>query len=50
MAEKLVRFWEYCSKCEYLKVSETEDPCNECLTHASNFDSEQPVNYKEKEK
>lgn len=50
MPEKIVHFWEYCKKCKHLKVSETEDPCNDCLTHAANFNSKQPTRYEEEEK
>ena len=36
--------------CEYMYVSETDDPCNECLSKAVNDNSRKPVNYIAKEK
>lgn len=44
-----VRFDIYCKTCASEKVKETDDPCNECLSNPSNFNSEKPVNWKEKD-
>lgn len=50
--EKIVEFELYCASCEYLEVDDVngKDPCNECLTHATNTNSSIPVCYKKKEK
>lgn len=45
--EKFVQFCHYCKTCQHLKLSENESPCAECLEHAVNNDSIQPVYYKE---
>lgn len=42
--EKIVDF-TYCKLCEYLDTSEREDPCAECLEHATNYDTKEPINY-----
>lgn len=47
---KEVRFNEYCDKCKYKDVDETEDPCNECLTHPANWCSHKPVKFEEDKK
>jgi len=47
MAEKIVEFYKWCSKCEHRNVAEAEEPCNECLTYPVNYDSKRPINYKE---
>lgn len=47
MAEKIVEFYKWCSKCEHRNVAEADEPCNECLTYPVNYDSKRPVNYKE---
>ncbi len=46
---KEVNFRLYCPKCKFYNLKETEDPCNNCLTHGYNFDSTKPVEYKEKD-
>ena len=46
---KIVEFEKYCPSCKYLNEPEDEEPCNECLTEASNLDSHKPINYKEDE-
>lgn len=45
---KEVDFATYCPKCKNFKVLETEDPCNECLTHGAMLNSRKPLNFKEK--
>lgn len=46
--EREVRFDIYCKKCEYQKLKETLDPCNDCLAHPSNNNTEKPVWFREK--
>ena len=45
LIDKEVYFGEYCPKCKYRRVIETEDPCNECLTNTVNFNSHKPVKF-----
>jgi hypothetical protein len=45
---KEVYFYMYCNICEFETVSETEDPCNECLTNPTNIDSRKPVKFEPK--
>lgn len=49
MAIKIVRFDIYCPKCVHRDVSETDDPCNRCLTQGWNEDSNKPIEYKAKD-
>ncbi len=42
-----VYFHEYCKTCKYEKLSESEDPCNECLEYPMNAYSHKPVNWEE---
>ena len=49
-AYKEVYFHEYCKKCEYRKVSNDDEPCNECLGEPVNWNTHKPVKYKEKKK
>ena len=44
---KLVDFYKYCALCKYKLLPGNEDPCNECLTEATNINSQKPVNFKE---
>ena len=46
---KEVYFNQYCSKCEYKDVSESDvkGPCWDCLESPVNTDSHKPVNFKE---
>lgn len=50
--EKIVEFELYCANCKYLEKDDTagEDPCNECLEHATNVNSSKPVNYVKEDK
>lgn len=43
----IVDFNKYCSKCKHRDLDEKHEPCNTCLEHGVNFDSEKPFNYKE---
>ena len=49
MATRIVHFHEYCKKCKFEKTSETEEPCDDCLTNGGNEDSHKPVHYEPKE-
>ena len=44
---KEVYFNEFCPKCKYSDIDETDDPCNECLIHGSNENTHRPVMYVE---
>lgn len=44
-----VCFDEYCKKCVFENLSESEDPCWDCLKHPVNENSKKPVRFKEKE-
>lgn len=46
---KEVHFDEYCKKCKYADLKESDDPCAGCLENPVNLYSSKPVNYKEKE-
>lgn len=45
---KEVLYSEYCVKCKHENLVETEDPCNECLTHGWNENSHKPIKFEEK--
>lgn len=47
--EKMVFFDKYCTKCKYETTEETDDPCNECLSSYTNFETRKPVKFEEKE-
>ena len=47
--EKEVYFYEYCDRCKYQGVEES-DPygkCNDCLTASTQIDSHKPMNFEE---
>lgn len=46
--DKIVRFDEWCHKCEHYEEYEGDDPCNECLTDTTNVDTRKPTQFKEK--
>ena len=48
-AYKEVHFHEYCKTCKNRKVSNTEEPCNECLSEPINLNTHRPVKYEKKE-
>lgn len=48
-AYKLVDFVEYCPKCQYEKLKEEDEPCNDCIANAVNLYSHKPIYFKEKE-
>lgn len=45
--KKEVYFNEYCLKCKYKDTANTENPCNECLTHGGRKDSHKPIKFKD---
>lgn len=45
--QKIVDFNKYCNICQHKFTKDTEEPCNECLTHPTNENSYKPINYKE---
>ena len=45
----IVYFENWCEKCQYAELEESEDPCNECLNESMNEDSRKPVNWQEAE-
>lgn len=45
---KEVYFGEYCPKCEYEKLEETESPCDECMAEPANWCTHKPVRYEER--
>ena len=48
---KMVKYEDYCKKCEHKPVKDHDDPCNECLDNPVRLDgSRKPINFKEKEK
>lgn len=47
--EKEVYFDQYCTSCAYEKLSESSDPCWDCLNEPVNTDSHKPVEWKAKE-
>lgn len=46
--DKEVYFYEHCKTCKYQNKSETDEPCNDCLSNPINTDSHKPVNWEEK--
>ena len=46
----IVEFWKYCPKCKWHNKRDYEYPCNECMEHGSNDDSEKPVLFEKKGK
>lgn len=45
---KIVKFDEYCDKCENKDVEETKDPCNYCLSVPVREGTRMPEKFKEK--
>lgn len=50
LIDKEVNFEEFCPKCEYWKLDDGEDPCNECLAEPNNQNSHKPTRFKEAKK
>lgn len=42
---KEVYFDQYCPKCKYNTLSESNDPCHDCLNYGYNKNSHKPVNF-----
>ena len=47
---KEVYFCQYCKSCKYKKLSEHENPCDDCLGESVNTYSHKPVYYEEADK
>lgn len=47
--DKIVEFDKYCKLCKNVKLLETDDPCNECLTSPVNINSRKPILFEEAE-
>jgi len=47
---KEVYFDQYCDKCVHKEESDTDDPCNECLTSPVNLYSHKPTKFEEEKK
>lgn len=43
--EMIVEFDKYCSTCLHEKNEETEAPCDECLEHPVNWETNKPFCY-----
>lgn len=48
-AYKEVYFNEYCKSCTYKEMAETDEPCSECLSEPTNWNTHRPVKYVKKE-
>ena len=46
----LVDFKKYCKLCKYETLDEVKDPCNECLAHGGNLNSQKPLYFESKTK
>lgn len=46
--EKIVDFHKYCELCEYSELSESDDPCFDCLSEPVNTYSHRPIKFKHK--
>lgn len=46
--EKEVYFDQYCKTCKHFKLSETEEPCCDCLEQPVNMYTHKPTKYEEK--
>lgn len=46
---KFVDFDAYCPHCQYADKSESDDPCDECLSIPARYNSHKPEKYKDKE-
>lgn len=49
VVEKIVEFEKYCLNCKHEALSESEDPCFECLANPVNAYSHKPVKFESKE-
>ena len=46
---KEVRFDKYCKTCKHIKLEDTDEPCNECLSEPVNYATERPVKWEGKD-
>lgn len=44
---KFVEFEKYCKTCKYSELSESEEPCWDCLENPVNVHSHKPINWEE---
>jgi hypothetical protein len=47
--DREVRYDIWCQKCKYHDLDEHDDPCDECMTEFTNYASEKPIMFKEKD-
>lgn len=48
--QKEVRYDLYCTRCKYWdKNDEYKEPCDECMDSPTNYATDRPINFKEKE-
>jgi hypothetical protein len=48
--QKEVRYDLYCNRCKYWdKDDEHKEPCDECMDAPTNYATDRPINFKEKE-
>ena len=45
--EKIVDFELYCPKCKYYVLTESDDPCWDCLGKPTNLNSQKPTEFVE---
>lgn len=46
--EIIVHFDQYCKTCRHERLGENESPCDECLEHPVNINSNRPVHYEKR--
>ena len=42
---QIVEFDQYCKSCKHEKLAESDSPCDECLEHPVNTDTNAPFYY-----
>ena len=47
---KIVHYEKYCERCEHLNDEDWKDSCHFCLSNPINFETDAPVNFKDKDK
>lgn len=43
--DRFVEFSKYCDTCKHAEKDSSEDPCEECLTNATNVYTDRPVKW-----
>ena len=43
---KEIAFDEYCKKCKFKDLSESEDPCWDCLENPMGYNTRKPIKFK----